>query len=104
MIQDETLIIDSGGANVASLLFAFERLGVPARLSNDPADLAAARRAVLPGVGAADDAVVAEADTLDDLAVAHIKAGDETTGEHLSQQANGRVSHRRTAAPAMLCR
>ena len=57
MIHDETLIIDSGGANVSSLLFAFERLGVPARLSNDPADLAAASRAILPGVGAAGHAM-----------------------------------------------
>jgi glutamine amidotransferase len=53
----ETLIIDSGGANVASLLFAFERLGAPARLSRDPYDLERAERAVLPGVGAADDAM-----------------------------------------------
>ena len=51
-----------------------------------------------------DDAVVAEADTFDNLAVADIKAGDETTGEHLRPPANGRASHRRTAAPAMLFR
>jgi glutamine amidotransferase len=53
----ETLIIDSGGANVASLLYAFERLGAPARLSRDPRDLEGAARAVLPGVGAAGDAM-----------------------------------------------
>lgn len=53
----ETIIIDSGGANVSSLLFAFERLGAPARLSADPRDLEHAERAVLPGVGAAADAM-----------------------------------------------
>lgn len=57
MSRGETLIVDSGGANVASLLFAFERLGAPARLTRDPRDLAGAARAVLPGVGAAGDAM-----------------------------------------------
>ena len=51
-----------------------------------------------------DDAVVAESDTLDDLAVAHVKAGDEAAGEHLSLAANERRRYRRTAARAMLCR
>ena len=30
-------IIDSGGANIASLLYAFERLGRDAELTTDPA-------------------------------------------------------------------
>jgi glutamine amidotransferase len=67
--RDETLIIDSGGANVSSLLFAFERLDTPARLSNDPADLARATRAVLPGVGAAGDAMARLSASGMDLAV-----------------------------------
>ncbi|HKE94943.1 MAG TPA: imidazole glycerol phosphate synthase subunit HisH [Povalibacter sp.] len=48
-------IIDSGGANIASLQLAVERLGVPADLTTDPATLHAASHVILPGVGAAAD-------------------------------------------------
>lgn len=50
-------IVDSGGANIASLLFAFERLGVEAELTTDAASIATAERVILPGVGAARDAM-----------------------------------------------
>ena len=53
----DTVIIDSGGANIASLVFALERLGAPARLARTPQDLDGAARAILPGVGAAADAM-----------------------------------------------
>jgi glutamine amidotransferase len=52
-----TVIIDSGGANLASLQFAFERLGAQTCVSADPAAIAAAARVVLPGVGSARDAM-----------------------------------------------
>ncbi len=48
-------IIDSGGANIASLLLAMERLDVPAELTTDPGRLRAASHVILPGVGAAAD-------------------------------------------------
>ena len=48
-------IIDSGGANIASLQFAVERLGVESTLTTDPSDLRAATHVILPGVGAAAD-------------------------------------------------
>lgn len=47
------VLIDAGGANIGSVRYAFERLGVDARMSADPAEIAAAERVVLPGVGAA---------------------------------------------------
>ncbi len=50
-------IIDSGGANIASLLYAFERLGVDARLTTDADVISGAERVLLPGVGAARDAM-----------------------------------------------
>lgn len=50
-------IIDSGGANIASLLYAFERLGESAELTVDAKRIRAAKRVVLPGVGAARDAM-----------------------------------------------
>ena len=46
-------IIDSGGANIASVRFALERLGVDGRLTADPDVINAAERVILPGVGAA---------------------------------------------------
>lgn len=52
-----TVIIDSGGANLASLQFAFERLGERARVSTDAGEITAAERVVLPGVGSAPDAM-----------------------------------------------
>ncbi len=50
-------IIDSGGANIASLLYAFERLETEAVLTTDEAVITSAKRVVLPGVGAARDAM-----------------------------------------------
>ncbi len=52
-----TIIIDSGGANLASLQFAFERLGESVRVSADAGEIASAERIVLPGVGSAADAM-----------------------------------------------
>lgn len=50
-------IVDSGGANIASLRFALERLGVEATLTADPDIIRSAHRVILPGVGAAADAM-----------------------------------------------
>lgn len=50
-------IIDSGGANIASLVFALRRLGCEAALTRDPQRIREARRVILPGVGAAADAM-----------------------------------------------
>lgn len=50
-------IIDSGGANITSLLSAFERLGVAAELTSDAERIRGADHVVLPGVGAARDAM-----------------------------------------------
>jgi imidazole glycerol-phosphate synthase subunit HisH len=53
----DVVIIDSGGANLASLQFALERLGARACVSSDAREVAAAPRVVLPGVGSAADAM-----------------------------------------------
>lgn len=50
-------IIDSGGANIASLRFALQRLGAESALTRDPQVLAEASHVLLPGVGAAADAM-----------------------------------------------
>lgn len=46
-------ILAYGAGNVASVQFAFERLGADVRLISTPAQVADAERLVLPGVGAA---------------------------------------------------
>ena len=48
-------IVDSGGANIASVRFALERLGVASELTADPAVIRAAERVILPGVGSAQE-------------------------------------------------
>jgi glutamine amidotransferase len=53
----DVVIIDSGGANLASLRFALDRLDARSLISADPALVASAPRLILPGVGAAGDAM-----------------------------------------------
>jgi imidazole glycerol-phosphate synthase subunit HisH len=49
----EVVIVDSGGANLASLTYAFDRLDCRTILTTDGSTIASAERVVLPGVGAA---------------------------------------------------
>jgi len=53
------VLIDAGGANLGSVRFAFERLGIRPRVVRDADGLAGAERIVLPGVGAAAPAMEA---------------------------------------------
>lgn len=53
----ELAIVDSGGANISSLAFAMQRLGVATTLTTDPDTIRSAQRVILPGVGAAADAM-----------------------------------------------
>lgn len=46
-------IVDSGGANISSVRFALERLGVRSELTAEPKVIRAAERVILPGVGSA---------------------------------------------------
>jgi len=46
-------IVDSGGANIASVRFALARLGVESTLTTDPVLIRGAERVILPGVGSA---------------------------------------------------
>ena len=53
----DVVIVANGGANIASLQFALERLSVPSALSADPERIRKASHVILPGVGAAADAM-----------------------------------------------
>lgn len=49
----DVALIDSGGANIGSVKYALERLGVRAELTADTERIKRADRVILPGVGAA---------------------------------------------------
>jgi imidazole glycerol-phosphate synthase subunit HisH len=53
----QVAIIDSGGANIASVQYALERLGATGTLTADAEVIRSAERVLLPGVGAARDAM-----------------------------------------------
>jgi imidazole glycerol-phosphate synthase subunit HisH len=50
-------VVDSGGANLASVIFAVERLGKPFVFTADPDEIIKASHVILPGVGAAASAM-----------------------------------------------
>jgi glutamine amidotransferase len=54
-LKAEVAIIDSGGANIASLAAALDRLGVNSIRTADAATIRSASHVILPGVGAAAD-------------------------------------------------
>jgi glutamine amidotransferase len=54
----DVVVVANGGANIASLQFALERLGVASVLSAHPERIRAASHVILPGVGAAADAMM----------------------------------------------
>lgn len=50
-------LVDAGGANIGSVRYALQRLGVESTLASDAAVIRAADRVILPGVGAAAPAM-----------------------------------------------
>ncbi len=53
----DLVVVDTGSANLASVLAAFRRLGAEPRTTRDAREVRDARRVVLPGVGAFGDVV-----------------------------------------------
>jgi glutamine amidotransferase len=53
----DVALVDSGGANIGSLIFALKRLGADAELTADANRIRRATRVILPGVGAAASAM-----------------------------------------------
>lgn len=62
MAATAVAIIDSGGANIASLQFALQRLQADSTLTSDPDIIRNASHVILPGVGAAANAMQRLAD------------------------------------------
>jgi imidazole glycerol-phosphate synthase subunit HisH len=57
MSRQQVVIVANGGANIASLQFALQRLDAASSVSADPDEIRAASHVILPGVGAAADAM-----------------------------------------------
>lgn len=57
MPSPKVAIIDSGGANIASLQYALQRLGAESELTSDENVIRRATHVILPGVGAAKPAM-----------------------------------------------
>ena len=57
MNRQQVVIVANGGANIASLQFALQRLDAASSVSADPDEIRAASHVILPGVGAAADAM-----------------------------------------------
>jgi glutamine amidotransferase len=57
MSRRQAVIVANGGANIASLQFALQRLDAASSVSADPEEIRAASHVILPGVGAAADAM-----------------------------------------------
>lgn len=51
------VIIDYGAGNIKSIQFAFQRLGVDAKLTNNPEEIKNADKVIFPGVGEASSAM-----------------------------------------------
>ena len=80
-------LVDYGMGNLRSVERAFARIGQPAQVTARAADLRAADRVVLPGVGAAHDAMRGlRAGGLDDAIREHIAAGRPYLGICLGLQ------------------
>ena len=57
MSERHIVIVDNGGANIASLQFALQRLDAASAVSADAEQILTASHVILPGVGAAADAM-----------------------------------------------
>ena len=66
-------IIDYGAGNIQSVLFALERLGVEANLTNNPEEIKAAEKVIFPGVGHATPTLNALTKTGLDLLIPQLK-------------------------------
>jgi len=51
------IIIDYGAGNIQSIQFAFQRLGIQAKLSNSAEEILSADKVIFPGVGEASEAM-----------------------------------------------
>ena len=99
MASPAITIVDYGMGNIGSLLNMFRRIGAQAEVSADPAQIAQARKILLPGVGAFD-AAMERIDALGLRDLLRTRALDDKVpfmGICLGMQLLGRASEEGTA-------
>ncbi len=80
-------IVDYGVGNLFSLRSSLRAIGAEARVTGDPAEIHAADRLILPGVGAfSDAAALLRRDGLDQVVLAEAAAGKPLLGICLGMQ------------------
>ena len=57
MAKQQIVIVNTGCANISSVKFAFDRLGVEVTVSDEPQVISGADKVILPGVGSANAAM-----------------------------------------------
>src|ERR1043166_7034044 len=83
----DVVIVDSGVANLASIMRGLRRLGATVTVTSDPEEVGAARRVVLPGVGAFGAGLAAlRARGLDAAITSSVAGGTPTLGVCLGMQ------------------
>jgi glutamine amidotransferase len=86
-MSEPITVIDYGVGNVASIANMLKKVGVRTQVTSDPASLSAARKLVLPGVGAFDRAAVRLRETgLRELLIDRARAGIPILGVCLGMQ------------------
>jgi imidazole glycerol-phosphate synthase subunit HisH len=94
MAGADIVIVDYGMANLRSVQKAFARVGFDAAITAGAASIAAAKRLVVPGVGAFRDAIIRPRDTgLDRIIVDYIASGRPFLGICLGMQMLFERSH-----------
>lgn len=93
-------VVDAGLGNIGSLLNMLDRVGAPARLVAQPAELAAVQALILPGVGAFDHGMarLQAAGLVEPLRQRVQAEGIPLLGICLGMQLLGRASEEGTAA------
>ena len=96
-------IVDYGMGNLLSVCNALLSLGADARVTSDPAEVAAAERVVLPGVGAFPDCMrnLRERGLIEALNEAALRRGKPTLGVCLGMQAMARRSFEVRETPGL---
>ncbi len=109
--DDGVVIVANGGANIASLQFALQRLDAASCVSADPDEIRAASHVILPGVGAAARRHVAAAaerpgrrDPRSAAAGARHMSGDAAAVRGLGRRRCALPRHHSRAAPRALRR
>ena len=97
-------ILKTGLANLASVRAAFERIGVPTMVTNDPKSVRDAERLVVPGVGSYGEAMTRlDAAKLTAPLAARIARGEPTLGICLGLQIFGSGSDESPGVAGLGC-